>query len=255
MKQKWMYSTSFCVVIALSFTLFGCGTSSSGSSSGGTPVAQPIVQNSGSGTSSGNSSSGSGTSTTSSSSSSTKPSGTSSSTSGKSKSATSSSSKSSSTSSSVSASASSITLIARQVSTSQPPASFIAISPSIQTVQVPSGWVLDSVTSLTDGTVVSMSNPADASQILRETIQTTSRDLTGFYNNVNTVQANSASWIVQGKSAYFSISNPNSSYQDRGIVANMPSGGSIRVDLYVPDALKAFAKTILYSFVGTTPTA
>ncbi len=269
MRKKIYYSSSLLVLVTLSALLFGCGTQSS--TGGGIPVAQPITpaattpsvtpvtppaaskpattsvtpSASSSSTSSVSKGQAKGTGTSSG-----IPSKSTPSTQKGSTSAIGSSPKATST---VTVSGMTLTKLSVQRDGSSP--SFIPSSIAVNFVWVPSGWAMQGLTSTPSGTVVSMRDPTDTSQVLREVVQSDKRDIQGFYDNMNAVQANAAKWVVQGQSLIFTQANPSFPYEDRGLVANLATGGSIRVDLYVPDSFSSAADQILYSFLGASATS
>ena len=267
MHKKLYYTASMVVLIATSVILFGCGTQSS--TGGGVPAPQPITQpstsstgpssgspsstptakqgkvaNSGTGNGNLNSSSGSGSHLTGS------KQGTSSGTTRVGNSQGGASGSSAPTSTAISGFVLTTVSVARDGTSS----SFVPLSSAVTSIWIPSGWTMQAVTSTPNGTVISMHDPSDSSQLLREVVQTSKRDLQGFYDNMNTVQPNAAQWIVQGQSLQFTQDNPSFLYRDRGIVANNSTGGSIRVDLYVPNSDASAADKILYSFLGASST-
>ncbi len=269
MRKKIYYSSSLLALVTLSALLFGCGTQSS--TGGGIPVAQPITSattspsvSSSSSTSPSTSKSATATATVQPSSSSTVPAsvgqtkgtGTSSSSPAKS---TPSTQKGSTTGLAPkvpsTATVSGMTLVKLSVQRDGSRTGFVPSSTTVDFVWVPSGWVMQAITSTPSGTVVSMRDARDTSQVLREVIQTDKRDIQGFYDNMNAVQANAAEWVVQGQSLIFTQANPSFPYEDRGVVANLATGGSIRVDLYVPDSFSGAADKVLYSFLGASASA
>jgi hypothetical protein len=249
-------------VAAGSFALYGCGTSSAG---GGAPVPQPVTQpspqtggNGGTGNPSGQkqppakqgeqatgqSTQGSSTAnsggTQPNSGGSTQPAGGSTQSAGQSK-GTGGGQNSGSTQT--------VTITVNQGALTSAPASsqsgggnFVPATGSVTSVLIPKGWKQTEVGS----DILRLINPADQSQVITEDVSSSPRDLQGFYANLS---PGSASWWVRNQVVRFTIQNPNSPYLDQGIAANTASGGSIRVDVYLPAAESGMADQILRSFV------
>lgn len=119
---------------------------------------------------------------------------------------------------------------------------FVPATDAVTSVLIPKGWQQTEV-----GTgIVRLINPADKAQVITEDVSSSPRDLQGFYANL---APGSASWWVQNQVVRFTIQNPNSPYLDQGIAANTASGGSIRVDVYLPASESGMADQILRSFV------
>ena len=124
--------------------------------------------------------------------------------------------------------------------------SFVPVSSSVKSILAPSGWQMQSNSVSSQATIVRMMSPTDPSQVINEVVQSSQRDLQGFYSQM---PAGSAKWWTPGSVVRFTLKNPNSPYLDQGIAANLAGGGSIRVDIYMPSAQAAEASQILHSFV------
>jgi hypothetical protein len=98
------------------------------------------------------------------------------------------------------------------------------------------------------GTTIKWINPKDPSQYVSESIQPFTRNLSDFY----AAQSGAASWLVPNQVVEFHLSNPNNPNPDVGIMANNSSGGSIRLDVYLPSSQKDTVQKIINSFVGTS---
>ena len=144
-------------------------------------------------------------------------------------------------------------LVLSPVSQGSSASSFVPVSGSVQSILVPSGWQMQSNSVSSQATIVRMMSPTDPSQVINEVVQSSQRDLQGFYSQM---PAGAAKWWTPGSVVRFTLQNPNSPYLDQGIAANLAGGGSIRVDIYLPSAQAAEASQILHSFVtqASTPT-
>lgn len=127
---------------------------------------------------------------------------------------------------------------------------FVPVSQSIKTILLPTGWTLQSTSLGSGGTSLKLVNSADPSEMVSEVIMSSQRNLQAFYS---AQPANSVSWLVANQVVRFTVSNPNNPYLQQGIQANISSGGSIGVNVYLPASQLATANRILDSFVGLTP--
>ncbi|PWI58923.1 hypothetical protein [Sulfoacidibacillus thermotolerans] len=126
---------------------------------------------------------------------------------------------------------------------------FVPVSASVSSILLPSGWQLQTASLGSGGTSLKLVNPADSSQMISEVVMPSDRNLQSFYNSQS---SSTVHWIVPGQILSYTQSNPDNPYSDRGIMANLSSGGSIRVDVYLPSAEQKAAEQILNSFVGNT---
>ncbi|MHB1628658.1 MAG: hypothetical protein ACYCVB_09875 [Bacilli bacterium] len=127
---------------------------------------------------------------------------------------------------------------------------FVPVSQNIKTILLPTGWTLQSASLGSGGTSLKLVNSADPSEMVSEVIMSSQRNLQAFYS---AQPANSVSWLVANQVVRFTVSNPNNPYLQQGIQANISSGGSIGVNVYLPASQLATANRILDSFVGLTP--
>jgi len=232
-----------------SVTLVGCGTGTSSASPG--PVSQPIKtqtatktkQGTGQNTPAGKSQQGKGTlskgTTNGKSSTPSKTTGT-----------TSQSGSSSPKKQSVTINVGSIKLSPVSVGVTGTNDVFVPVSQSVKTILLPSGWTLQSTSLGSGGTSLKLVNSADPSEMVSEVIMSSNRDLQSFYSAQPT---NSVRWLVTNQVVRFTVANPSNPYLQQGILANISSGGSIGVNVYLPAADLASANRILDSFVGLTP--
>lgn len=139
-------------------------------------------------------------------------------------------------------------LVATPVSSGNGNGGFVAVPPSAATVLVPAGWTLTDSASGGSGSTVRLTNPKDAAQSIVEDIQPSSRDLEGFYQGQS---AGQVQWLIPQQVVQFALQNPSNPNPDLGILANLSTGGSIRVDVYLPASDKSMALQILHSFAGT----
>ena len=126
---------------------------------------------------------------------------------------------------------------------------FVPVSQSVKTILLPSGWTLQSTSLGSGGTSLKLVNSADPSEMVSEVIMSSNRDLQSFYSAQPT---NSVRWLVTNQVVRFTVANPSNPYLQQGILANISSGGSIGVNVYLPAADLATANRILDSFVGLT---
>lgn len=124
---------------------------------------------------------------------------------------------------------------------------FVPVSQSVKTILLPSGWTLQSTSLGSGGTSLKLVNSADPSEMVSEVIMSSNRDLQSFYSAQPT---NSVRWLVTNQVVRFTVANPSNPYLQQGILANISSGGSIGVNVYLPAADLATANRILDSFVG-----
>lgn len=124
---------------------------------------------------------------------------------------------------------------------------FVPLSASQKTVLLPVGWTLSTASLGGGATGIRLVNPHDASQMISEVVRPSSMNLQSFYASR---APGTASWLIQNQVIEFTLDNPNLPYPDRGIVANTSQGGSIRVDVYLPNGEKSAAQQILNSFSG-----
>ncbi len=128
---------------------------------------------------------------------------------------------------------------------------FVAVLQSIKTVLLPTGWTM-STNSLGDGSLtVRLVNPKDQSQEIVEMVENQSRDIVGCYSQL---PQGAGSYVAPQRIVRFTLSNPSHPYPDNGIVANLPTGGSIRVDVFLPSSEHSTINDILNSFTGTGST-
>ncbi len=137
-------------------------------------------------------------------------------------------------------------LISVPVSTNGTSNGFVPVAQSVTSVKLPVGWTMQSNSYASSGTTVKWINLKDPSQYVSESIQTFTRDLGQFY----TAQSGSAKWLVPNQVVQFELTNPNNPNPDMGVVANISSGGSIRLDVYLPASEHAVAQQVIDSFVG-----
>lgn len=137
-------------------------------------------------------------------------------------------------------------LVATTVSDNGSGGTFIPVSSSITTVLLPANWTLETMQDGSEGTTIRLTNPKDSTQSIVELVQTSARNLTSFYNGQS---AGAVHWIVPQQVAGYTFTNPQNPNPDRGIMANLSSGGSIRLDIYLPEAQKATAQQIINSFI------
>lgn len=141
-------------------------------------------------------------------------------------------------------------LILTPVSQGSSTSSFVPVTSTVQSILVPIGWKMQSDAVGSQATIIRMMSPTDPSQVVNEVVQSSQRDLQGFYSQM---AAGSAKWWTPGTVVRFTLKNPNSPYLDQGIAANLQGGGSIRVDIYLPSAQAAEASQILHSFLTQAP--
>ncbi len=141
-----------------------------------------------------------------------------------------------------------VSLTSIPVSASGTGSTFVPVSQSVTSVQLPSGWSMQTSSYASTGTTVKWINPKDPTQYVSESIQPFARNLSDFY----AAQSGAASWLVQNQVVEFHLTNPNNPNPDVGIMANNSSGGSIRVDVYLPSSQKNTAQNIINSFVGVS---
>ncbi len=227
---KRVKRASLLLVALSSIALSGCGTSNSG----GGPVSQPIPQTKSASVQS------SGTSTTGSNA----PSTSKSSTTGK-------TSTNNPKGSTAQTSTTALALSSVSVSETGTGNTFVPVSSAVTSILLPSGWQLQTNSLGSGGTSLKLVNPSDPSDMISEVVMPSDRNLQSFYNSQS---AGTAHWIVPNQILSYTQSNPVNPYQDRGIMANLSSGGSIRVDVYLPASDQSSAKQILNSFVGRSST-
>lgn len=138
-------------------------------------------------------------------------------------------------------------LVSTPVASSGADNGFVAVSSSIQSVLLPAGWTLSNYANGADGMTVRLTNPKDSSQTIVEDIQTSSRDIEGFYSGQ---AAGQVQWLIPKQVVQFTFQNPNNPNPDVGIIGNISSGGSIRLDLYLPSSEKGLETQIIHSFVS-----
>ena len=123
--------------------------------------------------------------------------------------------------------------------------SFVPVSQSVTAVQLPQGWTMQSNSYASSGTTIKWIDPNDPSQYISESIQPFTRNLSNFY----AAQTGAVRWLVPNQVVEFHLVNPNNPNPDIGIVSNKSSGGSIRLDVYLPAAQKNEVQAIIHSFV------
>ncbi len=139
-------------------------------------------------------------------------------------------------------------LVSIPVSATGTGSTFVPVAQSVTSVQLPSGWSMQTSSYASSGTTIKWINPKDPSQYVSESIQPFTRNLSDFY----AAQSGAASWLVPNQVVEFHLSNPNNPNPDVGIMANNSSGGSIRLDVYLPSSQKDTVQKIINSFVGTS---
>lgn len=127
---------------------------------------------------------------------------------------------------------------------------FVPVSQNVKTILLPTDWTLQSTSLGSGGTSLKLVNSADPSDMVSEVIMPSDRNLQAFYS---AQPSNSVRWLVTNQVVRFTVSNPNNPYLQQGILANISSGGSIGVNVYLPASELATANKILDSFVGLTP--
>ncbi len=127
---------------------------------------------------------------------------------------------------------------------------FVPVSQNVKTILLPTGWTLQSTSLGSGGTSLKLVSSADPSEMVSEVIMPSERNLQDFYS---AQPSNSVRWLVTNQVVRFTVSNPNNPYLQQGILANISSGGSIGVNVYLPASELATANKILDSFVGLTP--
>lgn len=141
------------------------------------------------------------------------------------------------------------TLAPAAVSVTGTSSTFVPLSSTQKTVLLPIGWTLSSSSLGGGATQIKLVNPKDGSQMVSEVVRPSSMNLQGFYAARS---PGTATWMIKGQAIEFGLNNPNLPYLDRGIVANTSGGGSIRVDVYLPQSEKLVARQILDSFAGVS---
>jgi hypothetical protein len=143
-------------------------------------------------------------------------------------------------------SAAGLPLVATAASASPASGTWVGATSSVSSVLLPKGWTLHS-SSANGSTYLRLNDPADPNAYVVEAITPFTRDLKGFYA---TFPAGAASYAIAGKAILFQLKNPSNPYPDRGLLANIADGQSLRVDVYLPAADAAVALRILDSFAG-----
>lgn len=221
---------SFLVIALSSIALSGCGTSGGGSG----PVSQPIAQPSSVGSSSQPASNSAKTTTSKTTSKTT---------------VTNKTKKSNTATTSSVTTTTSLALSPVTVSETGTGSSFVPVSSTISSILLPAGWQMQTMSLGSGGTSIKLTNPTDSAQMISEVIMPSDRNLQSFYNAQST---GTVHWIVPNQILSYTQSNPNNPYQDRGIEANLSSGGSVRVDVYLPSSEQSSATKILNSFIGSS---
>ncbi|WP_153005101.1 hypothetical protein [Ferroacidibacillus organovorans] len=124
---------------------------------------------------------------------------------------------------------------------------FVPVSSQISDIYVPANWVLHTDSLGDGGNIYRLINPAQPAENLVEVVQSSARDLAGFMGQIS--QGGHAYYVIPQQAIEYTIPNPNLPYEDRGIVANLSNGGSIRLDVYLPSSEKAVAQKIIESFI------
>jgi len=142
-----------------------------------------------------------------------------------------------------------LTLQSHEVSQTGDGGSFVPVSTSIQQVLLPSGWSKQTQTNGSEGTTIRLINPQDSTQSIVEVVQTSARDIEGFYAGQS---SGAVTWVVPKQIVEFTLQNPSNPNPDRGLLANVSSGGSIRLDIFLPASEDAVAQKIMDSFLGAS---
>ncbi|MCY0876685.1 MAG: hypothetical protein OWT28_10530 [Firmicutes bacterium] len=123
---------------------------------------------------------------------------------------------------------------------------FVPASSSVSTVLLPAHWIMQTTQDGGEGTTIRLTNPKDSSQSIVELVQNSARDLVSFYNGqaIGTVH-----WVIPQQIVGYTLMNPQNPNPDKGIVANLSTGGSIRLDVYLPQSQAAVTEQIINSFV------
>lgn len=124
---------------------------------------------------------------------------------------------------------------------------FVPVSSQISDIYVPANWVLHTDSLGEGGNIYRLINSAQPAEHLVEVVQSSARDLAGFMSQIS--QGANAHYVIPQQVIEYAIPNPNLPYEDRGIVANLSNGGSIRLDVYLPSNEQAVAKKIIASFI------
>lgn len=144
---------------------------------------------------------------------------------------------------------STIALTATPVTSTGAGGQFVPVSSSVTSVLLPAHWTVQTTQDGSEGTTIRMTNPKDSTQSIVELIQTSARDLNSFYNGQAT---GAVHWIVPQQIAAYTFVNPENPNPDRGIMANLSTGGSLRLDVYLPKSEGATAQAIINSFINQT---
>lgn len=143
----------------------------------------------------------------------------------------------------------SLNLLSTAVSQTGDGGSFVPVSTSIQQVLLPSGWSKQTQTNGSEGTTIRLINPQDNTQSIVEVVQTSARDIEGFYAGQS---SGAVTWVVPKQIVEFTLQNPSNPNPDRGLLANVSTGGSIRLDIFLPASEDSVAQKIMDSFLGAS---